>query len=491
MSATRTSSLTRRIVVGTFHYGLGQALPQVVRFLLIPVYTYFLTPDDYGVLELAGAFAAFLLIAMRLGVPGAVTRFYFDHEEGSGLSDYVTTIAIFLLGSSFVVAVLMVLAGPWLFSWLLPGVDFYPVGPLVIGSTLFGCNQNLQDRLVQAREQSSYAAKLNIGRATVSICLALLMVVGLRWGVFGMLLAELIAGVIFFIQAGRYLWPDLQGRFRPELLRSSFAYAAGILPSHFLGNVAPLVTRSYLANVVSLAAVGQLGIATRFTLPLSTLASAFQTAFNPIYYSLRNDRTSQSLETIAKMARNVCAIAVTCVLAGMLLFPPLIRLMTPVQFHVAANLVPILCIGFLGQALYTIVGPELFYSKKTYWVPVVSGVAVLVTVALTLLTARDYGATGLAWGTAAGSLTSALTAGAISRRLVSVPLRYLDLLRIGSCGFAVAMLGIYMPIETTSLQLPAMAACLVVFPMLLWVTGDPTIREVMHFASDQLKKHPR
>ena len=98
-----SKGMTRRLVGGTLNYGLGQALPQVLRFLLIPVFTKILTPDDYGVLGMAGKFSLFLIQFMRLGVPGAVTRFYYDHREGRALTDYVTTIAIFLLGSSTVI----------------------------------------------------------------------------------------------------------------------------------------------------------------------------------------------------------------------------------------------------------------------------------------------------------------------------------------------------------------------------------------------------
>ena len=47
-----------------------------------------------------GHFRHLLIQFMRLGVPGAVTRFYYDHREGPSLTDYVTTVAIFLLGSS-------------------------------------------------------------------------------------------------------------------------------------------------------------------------------------------------------------------------------------------------------------------------------------------------------------------------------------------------------------------------------------------------------
>ncbi len=295
----------RRLVVGTLNYGLGQALPQVVRFLVALVIAQVLTEADYGILELAGYLSTVLMIFMRLGVPGAVTRFYYDHREGPELSDYVTTIAIFMFCSSLVVGLITLAVGPWLFPYTMPSLPFYPYGVLALAAAFISCNQNLQDRLVQAREQSAYSAMLNIGRATVAISLLLLFVVWLRQGPAGYLWAELIAGIVIFLQAAHYLMPNLRGRFQPAMLRTSLKYAMGILPMHFMGAVAPLITGAILAHAVNIGSLGDLGFARKFFMPLTILASAFQTAFTPIYFSLRKEHTQKNADTLARTA-TVC-----------------------------------------------------------------------------------------------------------------------------------------------------------------------------------------
>ncbi len=113
--------MARRIVGGTFNYGLGQALPQLLRFFLTWAFSFVLVPRG---LQRAGAWPEtsrerLMTQFMRLGVPGAVTRFYFDHREGKALTDYVTTIAIFLLSSSAVIGLATMAIGPWLFEMAL------------------------------------------------------------------------------------------------------------------------------------------------------------------------------------------------------------------------------------------------------------------------------------------------------------------------------------------------------------------------------------
>jgi len=476
----RGAGLVRRLGAGTFNYGLGQALPQVVRFLLLPVFTLFLTPTDYGILDLAAALSGVLVLTMRLGVPGSVTRFYFDYREGADLRDYVTTVAWFLIGGSLAVGALCLVALPAVLAWTVPGLPYAPYVVLVVIGAVLSANYDLQLRLVQAREQARFAARLNIGRAAIAITLALVFVAALRWGAAGMLLSEVVASGLFLVQAIVYLRPDLRGTFRWGMLRSSLVYAIGILPSHLLGSLVPLATRSLLSGADSLAAVGLFGIGLRFARPLDVVNTAFNRAYTPVYFSLRASGKPSDLDRLAAAARNVWGGAVGLTAGIALLGPPAILLLTPERFHAAAPLVPVLALGMLAQTVYTLFGSEIFYGKKTYLVPVVSLCGAAATVGITILTARRFGATGVAWATTAGLIATALAAGLLSRRLVRLPVRPASFLRIAAAGAAVYALGRLLPADTWT-GAGARLGCLAVFPALLWLSGDPTVREAAAF----------
>ncbi|HTU27232.1 MAG TPA: oligosaccharide flippase family protein [Pirellulales bacterium] len=478
--------MTRRLIGGTLNYGIGQALPQFLRFIQVLVFTQVLTEADYGILELASKFSGFLTQFMRLGVPGAVTRFYYDHREGRALTDYVTTIAIFLVGSSLAIGGIVLAVGPWLFARYLPDMAFYPYGLLALGTAVLSCNQNLQDRLVQAREQSRYMAVLNVVRAVLFIALAMLLVLVWRKGAYGMLLAEVIATAIVFLQAGRYLLPNLRGRFDRSMLRSSIHYGLGILPNHFVWNLTNLSTSAILADMAGLAEVGKFGVATKFTLPLIVLAQAFQTAYLPIYFSLRSDHSEKNVATLVRTGRFVWAAALWVSIGGIFFIPPFIRLATPVEFHNSAALVPIMVVGFLGQTVFFLFGPELYYSKKTYLVPITSVVSAIVTLTVTLLTVKSSGAAGVAWANSLGYLASALTAVVLTRRLVSIPYCLADLVRLSVCALVVFAAGWMLTGETIVQGAAVTVATAAAFPVLLWITGDPTVREAAQFVRRRL-----
>jgi O-antigen/teichoic acid export membrane protein len=298
-----------------------------------------------------------------------------------------------------------------------------------------------------------------------------------------MLVAQLLCAFVFFLQALRYLWPNLHGQFRLEMLRSSFGYGVGILPSHLLGTISPLLTRVILTQVDSLAAVGLFALATRMASPLTAvLVSAFNMAYLPLYFSIRKEATEQGLSQLAATSRHVWLAALFCFLGVALLGPPAIVLMTPERYHDAAPLVPILCVSFLAQTLYTLLGPEIFYAKRTWLVPVVSVAGLVATLATAAILAPSYGAAGIAWATSFGAIAAMLVAVYFSLQTVRVPHDWLGLGRAGLvCGFVYLVADLQLSGDVWR-DAAIGALALAVFPIALWLVRDSSIRESYRFA---------
>jgi O-antigen/teichoic acid export membrane protein len=431
---SKDGSMLKRVGMATLNYGVGSILPKVIGFFLIPLYTAFLTPADYGIVDIVSTLAAFLMILMRLGLPGAVTRFYFNHKEGPELGDYVTTISLAVNAAGVVVGGLA-LAVLWFFGGkLVPGVEFWPFVVLGVISAVLTSNSDLQRRLIQVREQSSYSAKLSVATAAVNILLSIALVAGLRWGALGLITGVVVANAIFFIQARLYLAPDLKGRFRRDMLADSSKYAIAILPGHIVSNLAPVATRSVLATVDSLAAVGVFGIANRFASPLGLLAAAFNSAYLPVYFALRKEGTAEAHKRVADTAQAVWLLAMALFIGTVVAGPPVVKLMTHDAFDGAGDVLVVLAIGFLAQMVYLLFAPELFYVKTPWIVPVLSGVAAAVSIGVTWLTANRFGAIGLAAAQSAGFVVQAVLSAIASHALHPIPHAWLEYSKVVLAG---------------------------------------------------------
>jgi len=94
-------------------YGFGSLVSRFIAVLLLPVYTRYLSPADYGLIETLIALSAILTVLLAAGVKSAFFRFYFDEKDDEGKRRVIRTSFWFtmVMGTAGLVAGIA-LAGP-------------------------------------------------------------------------------------------------------------------------------------------------------------------------------------------------------------------------------------------------------------------------------------------------------------------------------------------------------------------------------------------
>jgi hypothetical protein len=87
-------------------YGLGDLVARLLGVLLLPLYTAYLSPADYGKIEILVAASAVLLVVLRRGVSEGFFRFYFDSPETAHRRTVVRTTFWFTMTTATVALVL-------------------------------------------------------------------------------------------------------------------------------------------------------------------------------------------------------------------------------------------------------------------------------------------------------------------------------------------------------------------------------------------------
>jgi O-antigen/teichoic acid export membrane protein len=474
---THASGMARLVVGGALNYGLGQSLPMVLGLLLVPLYTAVLTPGDYGIVEMMTVIGAVLGVFARMGVPGAITRHYYEHAEGPALRDYVTSIAWFLRITGIVVGGLALIAGFFFVDDLAEGLRFFPYVPLMVLATMLAANSEVQRRLIQVRRQSAYSARLSIVYSLVGIGLTVVFVLGFRLGATGILLAHAITAVIFLVNATLYLRPDLQGTVRGESIREAVSYGRGIFTSHLVAASGPLISRSVLAGAESLGAVGLFSLATRVTSPLTIVSQAFGTAYSPEYFAARKNGGEAARVALSKFEAGIWTLAILGTVGVALLGPPAIVLLTPDRFHKAAALVPILAVGFLGQVLYALASPEMFYVKRKWLPAIVTSSNIGTTIVLSLLLVGRYGAAGIAWASVAGTIMGGVVCALVAARGAPLTHDWGAMARALAVGMAGIGIGGFVTLAP-QWRIPMAFAILAGMSLALFAMGDPAMRRI-------------
>ena len=132
-------------------YGLGNSSTRLIGFFLIPVYTRYLTPADYGVLALVGMLDQMLFILMNMGQSTALFRTYFGHENPEDRNTVLTTSLWLIVLAVLPIGLLALLLSQPL-AWLLTGDSGYaPWVMLGVGGVAFKTLGRLPFAVMRAR----------------------------------------------------------------------------------------------------------------------------------------------------------------------------------------------------------------------------------------------------------------------------------------------------------------------------------------------------
>src|SRR6478752_7728651 len=94
-------------------YGISQVLSQVVGFLLLPVYTRYLSPHDYCVLAMLALIPLVFPALANLGLNNAVFRFYRQQETERDRQELIGTAHILVvLFSTFLLILCIIFLQP-------------------------------------------------------------------------------------------------------------------------------------------------------------------------------------------------------------------------------------------------------------------------------------------------------------------------------------------------------------------------------------------
>src|SRR5690606_9087951 len=115
----QTGGELRNLGKHTLIYAAGTVISRLASFIMLPIYTRFLTPADYGVLELLSMTIDIVGMLTGMSIASSVFRFHARYDDQARKDVILSTACIGMTGLAALAAVLGVLASGPLSSVLL------------------------------------------------------------------------------------------------------------------------------------------------------------------------------------------------------------------------------------------------------------------------------------------------------------------------------------------------------------------------------------
>lgn len=468
------SGYLRRLTTTGAAYTAASIVSKLIAVALLPLYTRYLTPADYGAAEVMFAAVVSASIVVRLGTIEALLRFYYKSGEDPARVVATSFATLFWLASAAALVALP-FAGPISEALLnLPPAELARIHAADLARISIGGLWALTMfeyllTLFRLDERARAFFLTTILNVLATIGLTVVLVVGEGEGARGLLLGSYAAGAAFVLGLIAVQWRRLSLRPDRALLRRLMRFGLPTMPAELSLYLLNFVDRIILVRFAGLPAAGLYSLAVKFAQGVNVLVRGFQLAWPPLAYSIRDDgEARRAYAAIVTWFVAGCAFVVT----GMwLLSRWIVRALAAPQFFGSYKAIGLIAAAVTLYALYMVLVVILGRTGRTELnLPAAIG-ALLVNVALNLALVPPLGIVGAGIALVASYLVVLALMYGFTQRLFPVPYEWGRLARVVLTSAALTGLGEWLLPTDGFAALAARTALWLAYPLVLLAGG--------------------
>ena len=427
-------------------YGVSGILTRFLSVWLVPIYTRLFSPEDYGVLSLVASTFAVVAVFAVLALDNSAARWYWDTDDTSDRKRTIVSGALCQLAVASGLGLAMFLAGDFLASLIVQRSDAGKYFRLLALTLPLNQLSIVVSGWLRMQRRPVATTVFMLGSSVLQIGLTLLFVVGWRWGLTGIYVAQVVQLAVSAIVAVVLLgdWIDPR-RFDWTRLRGMLTFALPLIPSALAVWIVSFADRYFVQLFASTAEVGLFSLGSALAQGMLLLTGAFQLAWGPFALSIHKEADAKRTYAQAFLIY----IAATSFLASALsLFAPeVIRLLATEKFIGAASVVGLLALSYvmIGLGYIAATGPAVM--KVTAPIGIAITAAAVLNVLLNFLLVPRYGKMGAAAATLAAQSLGPLVLFWRSQRIYPVPYRFGAGMAFLSLSLALVVIGLAFPLQ--------------------------------------------
>jgi O-antigen/teichoic acid export membrane protein len=467
------SGYLRRLATTGAAYTAASILSKVIAVALLPLYTRYLTPADYGAAEVMFAAIVSASIVVRLGLIEAVLRFYYKDDEDpdrvvassfAGLFWFATLGALVAL--PFATPIGEALLDPKTAAEVRQGTELARIS---IGGLWVLTMFEFMLTLFRLEERARAFFLTTIVNVLVTIGLTVVLVVGAGEGARGLLVGSYASGAVFVFGLIVLQRRRLSLFFDRELLRRLLRFGLPTMPAEASLYLLNFVDRIIIVRTVGLAEAGLYSLAVKFAQGVNVLVRGFQLAWPPLAYSIRDDgEARRAYATVVTLFVAGCAFVVT----GMWLFSRwIVRALAAPRFFDSYEAVGLIATAVTLYAVYMVLVVILGRTGRTEFNLPATLAALAANVALNLILVPTMGIVGAGLALVASYVVVLALMYVFTQRLFPVPYQWGRLARVVLTAAVLVAAGELLLPTSGAAGLLGRAVLFAAYPLVLFFSG--------------------
>lgn len=376
-------------------YTTASFIEKGISFFLLPLFTFYLSTNDFGVLALLTSISSFVLPLVALGIQGAISVAYFKGDRENYPSYFTSSIV-----SPFVVTTFLTLLALVFQSYISNYFELPAIWVIVI--PFFSFLSFFNSLLLidyQIKDQPLKYVCFSLTNSLTNFAFSLLLVMIFKYGYEGRLYGQYLSALIcssvalLILLRKRLIIKNIS----KINIKDSLLFGLPLIPHIFGSMVVNMSDRMFIDHFFGKEVLGVYNIGYVLGSAISILSAAFANAIIPFSYDLFAQDTLKAKTKVVKVYWLYIGVMIFTLFCIWLMAPFIFKWFINAKFAEGVRYVIWIALGYFFQGIYFLFSNIIFYLKKTKVLFYLSFVNIIINLGLNFLLVPKFGPIGAAY----------------------------------------------------------------------------------------------
>lgn len=368
----------------SFYYGLGNLVQKFLSVILLPIYTRYLTSEDYGVVALVTILTMIIGTLSMFGLTNGISRyFYYTDKENITQDEVIWTPLSFVIIFSLLLCSILIFKSTSISLFLLDSDSYSYHITLAIVTVILSNIYSVGQSVLIFQEKVFLVNLITIINVLIGVFLGIIFVVYMGRGLAGIYESALITNCIISITIFFTVLRNYKFEFNLNLLKKQLRFSLPLMVAVFCFFIIDSSDRYMLKIFLPLSEIGLYNIGYQIGLLMMIFVGGFTSAWPPYYH--KNNQNGEGQSICSDVLNIYLMISVPFLILISYFAPVAIKILTPISFHQSITVIPLVAMAYMLKGPYIIFLMGLLMKNKTKWQLYIEIVAALINVILNYL----------------------------------------------------------------------------------------------------------
>ena len=379
-------------------YGLTNILSTSITLLIVPLYTRFIPPSEYGILALIMVSISIITTVFNFGISRAFFRFYFDNKDDKYRHKLINTSFLIIIIFSIFSIICTFILSPILSKLLLFTLKYTYLFILLGIEGAFHNISQIGLSIFRVKRKTVHFSVFHISHIITNLGLVISLIIIFKLGIIGIITGKFVSSTIFLLIIlfifRKYIFKGMDYKLAKELIKFGYPFIFVNISSYILS----YIDRIFLNYYKGLSDIGIYNIGYQIgSIIMILMMGPFIFIFAPMKYEVRQFKNADKYYDKVLLYLTFSSFLFFLFLS--LLSKELIQLLIDRAYWSAYLIVPLIILGHIFIGLSNAVNLGIDIKKKPIIYFYIVSFTGLLNILLNFIIIPKYGMIGAAYTT--------------------------------------------------------------------------------------------